>query len=149
MKYPYTIAEVRLVLAKHVMDPYHRDLMCWLVDQLTGTERLCLDQLRTKQAKDRVARLKMTPEERSGCLFDTPAPVIPLNPDLETSAPRIQPLQLAMEDAIARDLAQDRSEQEAILAEDRAEQARLEELALQEEAEDEARRQDRSWDSDP
>ena len=44
---------------------------------------------------------------------------------------------------------QDRAEEEAVLAEDRTEQARLEELALQEEAEDEARRQSRSWDSDP
>ena len=51
--------------------------------------------------------------------------------------------------ARSAELPQDRAEEEAVLAEDRTEQARLEELALQEEAEDEARRQSRSWDSDP
>jgi hypothetical protein len=31
---PYTIAEVETVLRTHAMDPYHRELMQWLVGQL-------------------------------------------------------------------------------------------------------------------
>lgn len=33
---PYTIAEIETVLRTHAMDGYHRELMQWLVDQVTG-----------------------------------------------------------------------------------------------------------------
>ena len=44
-RHPYTLSEAKKVLEKHVMDPYHRDLMQWLVDQLDThrAERLHLE----------------------------------------------------------------------------------------------------------
>lgn len=35
---PYTAAEIRVVIATHAMDPYHRDLLRFLLDELESSE---------------------------------------------------------------------------------------------------------------
>ena len=38
---PYTISEVRKVIAEHKMDPYHRDIMKFLLEQIAAEREAC------------------------------------------------------------------------------------------------------------
>jgi len=39
MNYPYTLREVKLVIDKHQMDRYHKELIKWLVSRIEELEK--------------------------------------------------------------------------------------------------------------
>jgi hypothetical protein len=45
---PYTVSEARKAIMLHRMDPYHRDLMAWLCDELEKCRKGNREQPKTE-----------------------------------------------------------------------------------------------------
>lgn len=60
---PYSAKEVRVVIAQHVMDPYHRALLQWLLDERVRHRKIA------KEALELAAEANGDP---SSCSYNVP-----------------------------------------------------------------------------